>query len=159
MEGLDEVIREHPFFRDLDPRFVSLVVGCARNVRFDAGQYLFREGGPADQFYLLRHGHVALEMVSPTGGALTFQTLGEGDIVGLSWFVSPYRWAYDARAIELTRAVSLDAVCLRSKLDEDHDLGYEVMQRFVPVLIERLQGTRLQMLDVYGHSRAGAPGS
>ena len=153
MEGLERIIKEHQFFRDLDPRFVALVVGCAKNVRFEAGEYLFREGGAADQFYLIRHGRVALEMVSPSGGAVTFQTLGEGELVGLSWFVPPYRWAYDARALELTRAVSLDAVCLRRKLDDDHDLGYEVMQRLVPVLIDRLQGTRLQMLDVYGAAR------
>jgi CRP/FNR family transcriptional regulator, cyclic AMP receptor protein len=159
MEGLDRIIREHPFLKDLDPRFVALVVGCAKNVRFDAGDYLFREGGPADQFYLLRHGRVALEMVAPGGGAVTIQTLGEGELVGLSWFVPPYRWAYDARALELTRAISLDAVCLRGKLDQDHDLGYEVMQRFVPVLIERLQGTRLQMLDVYGKPAAGRAAS
>ena len=44
----------------------------------------------------------------------------------------------------------MDATCLRRKCEEDHDLGYEMMKRFVPVLIERLQGTRLQMLDVYG---------
>jgi CRP/FNR family cyclic AMP-dependent transcriptional regulator len=150
MEGLERIIREHRFFTDLDAKFVALVVGCAKNVRFEAGAYLFREGSEADQFYLLRHGRVALEMAAPSGGAVTIQTLGEGDIVGLSWFVPPYRWAYDARALELVRAISLDAVCLRRKLAEDHDLGYEVMQRFVPVLIERLQGTRLQALDVYG---------
>ena len=125
MEGLERIIREHPFFRDLDPRFVALVVGCAKNVRFDAGEYLFREDGEADQFYLIRHGRVALEMVSPSGGALTFQTLGEGNLVGLSWFVPPYRWAYDARALELVRAVSLDAVCLRRKLDDDHDQAFQ----------------------------------
>ncbi|HTP96653.1 MAG TPA: cyclic nucleotide-binding domain-containing protein [Burkholderiales bacterium] len=151
MEGLERIIREHAFFRDLDPRFVALVVGCAQNVRFEAGGYLFREGGPADRFYLLRHGRVALEIATPSGGAVTLQTLGEGDLVGLSWFVAPYRWTYDARALELTRAIALDAVCLRRKLDEDHDLGYEVMQRMVPVLIQRLRDTRLQMLDVYGN--------
>ena len=68
MEGLERIIREHPFFKDLDPKFVALVVGCARNVRFEAGEYLFREGDQADQFYLVRHGRVALEMVSPSGG-------------------------------------------------------------------------------------------
>jgi CRP/FNR family cyclic AMP-dependent transcriptional regulator len=150
MEGLDRIIREHRFFKDLDPKFVALVVGCAKNVRFEAGEYLFREGGAADQFYLLRHGRVALEMHSPGGGAMTFQTLGEGEVVGLSWFLPPYRWAYDARALELVRAIALDAACLRGKLEQDHELGYQVMLRFVPVLIERLQGTRLQMLDVYG---------
>ncbi len=159
--GLEQLIREHRFFKDLDPRFVALVVGCARNVHFEAGEYLFREGGPADRFFLLRQGSVALEMAAPGGGAVTIQTLGTGELVGLSWIVPPYRWAYDARAIELTRAIALDARCLRSKLAEDHDLGYEVMLRFVPVLIERLQGTRLQMLDVYGAPAAkkGTPAS
>lgn len=150
MEGLERIIREHPFFKGLDARFVTLVVGCARNVRFEAGEYLFRDGGPADRFYLLRHGRVALEMAAPNGGSVTFQTLGPGEMVGLSWFAAPYRWAYDARALDPTVAISLDAVCLRGKLEQDHDLGYEVMQRLVPVLIERLQHARLQMIDVYG---------
>ena len=44
----------------------------------------------------------------------------------------------------------MDATCLRGKCEADHDLGYELMQRFVPVLVERLHGTRMQMLDVYG---------
>lgn len=155
MEGLERIIREHPFFKDLDVKFVALVVGCAKNVRFEAGEYLFREGGQTDQFYLLRHGRVALEMAAPSGGAVTFLTLGPGDVVGLTWFVAPYRWMYDARALELTRAISLDAVCLRGKLDQDHDLAYEVMQRFVPILLERMQGMLLQMLDVYGKPAAG----
>jgi len=81
---------------------------------------------------------------------LTIQTVGENEIVGASWLVSPYRWGFDAKALELTRAISLDAACLRGKCEEDHDLGYEMMKRFMPILIQRLQATRLQILDVYG---------
>ena len=125
--------------------------GCAKNVRFEAGQYLFREGEPADEFYLLRHGRVALEITAPGRGAVTFQTVGEGEIVGVSWLIPPYRWTYDARALELVRAIAhgRDAACAQ-KCEADHDLGYEMMKRFVPVLVERLQATRLQILDVYG---------
>jgi hypothetical protein len=78
------------------------------------------------------------------------QTLSAHDIVGVSWLIPPYRWAYDARAIELTRAIALDGACLRQKCEADHDLGYELMKRFVPILVQRLQASRLQMLDVYG---------
>lgn len=156
MEGLERIIREHAFFRNIDSRFVDLVVGCARNARLEGGAYLFREGDAADRFYLIRQGRVALELSAPDKGRLTFQTLGDGDLVGISWFVAPYRWAYDARALTTTRLIAFDAACLRRKLDDDHDLGYEVMQRFVPVLVERLHATRLQMLDVYGASRAGS---
>ena len=150
IEGLERVIGEHPFFARMDKRFLDIVVGCAKNVRFEAGQYLFHEGEPADQFYLVRHGRLALQITSPGRGALTFQTLGEGEIVGISWLIPPYRWAYDAKALELTRAIAMDAACLRGKCEADHDLGYDMMKRFMPVLIQRLQAMRLQILDVYG---------
>jgi CRP/FNR family cyclic AMP-dependent transcriptional regulator len=150
MEGLERIVREHPFFADLEEGFCNLVCGCAKNVRFNAGQYLFREGETADQLYLIRHGRVALEIAAPDRGPMTFQTLGEGEIVGVSWLIPPYRWAYDAKALELTRAIAMDATCLRDKCDEDHDLGYDLMKRFMPIVLQRLHATRMQILDIYG---------
>jgi CRP/FNR family cyclic AMP-dependent transcriptional regulator len=153
MEGLERIIREHPFFSGLSEEFTALVCGCAKNVRFEASQYLFHEGQPADEFYLLRHGRVALEIASPGRGSLTFETLSEGAIVGVSWLVPPYRWTYDARALTLVRAIAMDAACLRRKCEDDHHLGYDMMKRFIPPLVERLHSTRLQVLDVYGTPR------
>ncbi len=150
MEGLERILMQHRFFAGLEAGYCELVCGCAKNVRFEAGQYLFHEGDPADQIYLLRHGRVALEMAAPGRNAVTFQTLGEGEIVGISWLIPPYHWSYDARALERIRAISLDAACLRNKCEADHDFGYDMMKRFVPVLVERLHATRMQILDVYG---------
>ncbi len=75
MEGLERIVKEHPFFAGMQNAFCDLVCGCARNVRFEAGQYLFHEGEPADWFYLLRHGRVALQVAVPGRGAVTFQTM------------------------------------------------------------------------------------
>ncbi len=150
MEGLERIVREHPFFTGLEEEFCALVCGCAKNVRFEAGQHLFHEGEPADQFYLLRHGRVALQLMAPGRGAVTFETLGPGEIVGVSWLIPPYRRTYDAKALELVRAISMDANCLRQKSEANHDLGYDLMKRFMPVLIQRLQATQLQILDLYG---------
>lgn len=150
VEGLDRIVREHPFFAGLGPEACSLLAGCARNVRFEPGRYLFHEGESADEFYLLREGKVALEVTSPGSGAITLQTVGEGQVVGVSWLIPPYRWSYDARALDRVHAIGMNATCLRGKCEADHTLGYDMMKRFMPVLIERLQATRLQMLDVYG---------
>ena len=150
MEGLERIVREHAFFADIEEGFCTLVCGCAKNVRFEAGQYLFHEGESADQFYLIRHGRVAIEVTAPGHGAVTIQTLGEGDIVGVSWLIPPYRWTFNAKALERTRAISMDANCLRQKCEDDHDLGYELMKRFMPILLQRLHATRIQLLDVYG---------
>lgn len=101
----------------------------------------------------VRHGRVALQISDPVRGEIVIQTLGESELVGASWLIPPYRWSHDAKALELVRAISIDAQCLRNKCEADHHLGYEMMKRFVPVLVERLQATRMQILDVYGAPR------
>jgi len=150
MEGLERIVLSHPFFAGLDKDVGAVVTGCARNLRFDAGRYLFHEGDPADEFYLIRHGSVALEIMPPGQRATVFTTEHEGDIVGASWLVPPYRWRFDARAVGLVRAIGIDAKCLRDKCEANHDLGYEMMKRFLPVVVRRLDDARMQLLDLYG---------
>ena len=150
IQPLDSVIREHIFFRGLEDRHVRFIAGCAQNVRFDEKEYIFRERDPADQFYFIREGLVSVELTVPQKGPVVVQTVGEGDILGWSWLTFPYRWHFDARAVRATRALSFDGKCLRAKCDEDHDLGYEILKRFASVVTERLEATRLQLLDLYG---------
>lgn len=150
METLEPLLAEHAFFRNLPRQDVQLITGCARNVRFNPDEVIFREGEDADQFYLIRHGRVALEVFQPERGTMQIQTVGAGDVLGWSWLVPPYQWRFDARAIELTRAIALDGRCLRGKCDADPRLGYELLKRVAAVIAERLHETRLQMLDVYG---------
>jgi CRP/FNR family transcriptional regulator, cyclic AMP receptor protein len=152
METLEPLLAAHPFFADLDPRFLQVVAGCAANGRFPAGTFLGREGEPANQFYLLRHGKVALQIHLPDRGALTIETLEAGEVLGWSWLFPPYRWHFDAQALELTRALVFDGQCLRAKCEADYDLGYALMQRFAHIMLLRLQATRLQLLDLYGVS-------
>lgn len=149
IETLKTLLAEHPFVRGLDSRYVDLMVGCASNVRFQPGEFIFREGGNADQFYLLRHGRASIEVYAAERGSITVMTAGEGEVLGWSWLFPPYRWMFDARALELTRAIALDGKCLRQKCDEDHELGYELMKRSMQVAEQRLQATRLQLLNLY----------
>ncbi len=154
MKTLDELVAESPIFAGLSPENLELIAGCAVNTGFKAGEYLFRENDPADSFYLVRHGRVTLEMFVPGRGSVTIDTVEEGDVVGWSWLFPPYRWHFDARALDLVRAVAFDGACLRGKCAEDHSLGYELMKRFGQVMTERLQATRIRLLDVYGYTVA-----
>ena len=149
MHDLQPLLATHPFFAGLDAESLATVVGCASNVKFDAGQPVFKEGEEANQFFIVRHGRIAVEAFSPTRGPLVIQTVLEGEILGWSWLVAPHRWRFDARALELTRAIALDGKCLREKCETNHDLGYELLKRFVDVIGERLDATRLQLLDLY----------
>ena len=149
MEGLERILSEHPFFATFPKEHRELLAGCAKNHRFNTGQFLFHEGDAANEFFLIRHGKIALEIVVPGREPIVFETLHDGDIVGASWLVPPYRWMFDARAVGLTRAIGMDAACLRGKCEADHHLGYQMMKRFLPILVGRLHATRLQILDVY----------
>lgn len=151
MEGFEEILKVHPFFKDLKPEYTQLILGCASNVRFKPGEFIFREGGDAHQFYLIRGGRVALETFVIGKGAITVETLSEGDVMGWSWLIHPYKWHFDARALLETRAVVIDGMCLRNKCDEDSAFGYEIMKRFSEIMARRLHATRLQILDIYGN--------
>ncbi len=151
METIETVLREVPLFRGLAPAALELIAGCGRNVRFLDGEMLFRQGDPADTFLVLRHGSITLETFVPSRGAITIETLEAGEVVGWSWLFPPYRWHFDARATSLVRATSFDGACLRGKCESDPKLGYDLMSRFAQVVIERLQWTRLRLLDVYGN--------
>lgn len=151
MRTIDALLAELPAFEGMAAERLELIAGCAANRVFEGGEYLLREGEQADAFYAIRQGHVALETYVPQRGALTIETLHEGDLVGWSWLIPPHRTVFDARASGRVHTVAFDGRCLRGKCEEDNSLGYDLLTRFVAVIVERLQATRLQLLDVYGH--------
>jgi CRP/FNR family cyclic AMP-dependent transcriptional regulator len=155
MQTLEPILAEHPFFKGLKPEYLQLVTGCASNVRFDTGTYIFREGEDASQFYLIRQGKVALEIFAAQHGPITIETIEAGEVVGWSWLFPPYRWHFSGRVFEPTRAIVLDGKCLRAKSEEDHDLGYELMKRVAQIMMERLQATRIRLLDIYSDLPGG----
>jgi CRP-like cAMP-binding protein len=150
LQTLEGILAQHPFLDGMEQRHLAVLVGCASNVRFDAGQFLFREGEEANQFYFIRQGRVAVEIFAPQRGPITLETISEGDVLGWSWLVPPFSWRFDARAVEVVRAIALDGRCLRDKCEEDPHLGYELLKRFANIIDRRLQATRIQLLDLYG---------
>ena len=153
MENLERILREHPFLEGMTDRHIGVLVGCASNVVFKPDEFIIREGQPADKFYFIREGLVKIESHAAQAGSVTIHTRTEGEVLGWSWMVPPYRWHFDARATEMTRALAMDGKCLRTKCEADHDLGYEIMKRFALIIAERLEATRLQLMDIYGNTR------
>lgn len=150
MHGLETVLAEVPLLEGMSEKSLGLLAGCASNVRFEEGSVLFREGDEAGTFYVVRHGTVAIEIYAPARGGMTVETIEAGEVLGWSWLFPPYRWHFDARALTQVRATAFDGACLRGKCGDDPALGYDLMQRFAQVMLERLQWTRVRLLDVYG---------
>jgi len=156
MEGYETLLAEQHFLNGMEEEHLEVMADCASYVRFRKGEFLFREGEYARRFYIISSGKVGLEIFTPERGPVIIETIEDGDVLGWSWLFEPYRWHFDAIAQTDITAVAFDALCLRGKCDANHDLGYELVKRFSQVIMERLQATRLALLDVYG-ARSDAP--
>lgn len=150
-KDIDALLADHLFFKDMDASHRALIAGCGKNVVFKAGEFLAQSNTPANEFFAIRHGRVSIEIHSAGRGPLLIQTLDAGDIAGWSWLFPPYRWKFDARAIEPVRAIRFDGACLRGKCERDPAMGYDFMKRFAQVFMQRLEASRLQLLDIYGN--------
>jgi CRP-like cAMP-binding protein len=143
-------IAAHPFLDGLAAAHVRMLEPAARPVRFAAGSRIFAEGGPADRFWLLLDGHVQLDALVPGRGLAVIESLPPMSVLGWSWLFEPYTWHFGAAAIESTSAVEFDAEQVRQACDADPALGYDLLRRFVRVVVDRLQSTRIRLLDLYG---------
>jgi CRP-like cAMP-binding protein len=133
---------------DLDPEYVRFLVGCAANVRFRPGDYLVREGEREETFFLIRQGTVSIEMPRSNGNATVVETVGPGDVLGISR-VAPATAHLDVRAREAVLAFAFDNACILQKMSDEPRFGYAFTRRLLERTYDRLARARLQYLDVY----------
>lgn len=143
-----ELIALHPFTRGMSPNLINTLADFSMEAEFKPGELVFREGDPANRFYLIRDGKVAIESYVDEVGIVPVQVIGAGDVLGWSWLFAPYYWSFDARAIEPCHAIFFYGTPLRERCEEDHDLGYELLKRTSAVVVNRLQATRKQLLEI-----------
>jgi CRP/FNR family transcriptional regulator, cyclic AMP receptor protein len=143
-------ISGHPFLDGLPADRVRVLERAARPARFAAGTRIFAEGAPADRFWLLLDGHVQLDTRIPGRGTVVIESLPPMSVLGWSRLFPPYTWHFGASAVETTTAVEFDAEQVRQACDADPSLGYDLLRRFVRIVVDRLQSTRVRLLDLYG---------
>lgn len=142
-------LARHPFLRGLSDEHSASLAGVARRVHVPAKQRLFEEGDVADRFWLIDGGPVSLDTLVSGRGHLVVETLGMGDVLGWSWLFPPYRWRFGAVTRGRMDAVELDGRALRQMCAEDKTLGYDLTNRFLAVVLHRLQSARLRLIETY----------
>lgn len=149
MNWVEQLLAEHPFTSGLTDAQRSLIARGATEQRFEEDSYIFHEHEDADAFYLIVEGSVALKIHVPQLGPIPIQTLSAGQALGWSWLIPPHKWHFDARAFSPVHLIALDGAYLRDLFEVNTDIGFKMLQRITQVLAERLQATRLQLMDVY----------
>ncbi len=146
METLSEILSDYLIFHDLSDKSLKILSSVTTLVQFRPEEVIFCKGEKSKYFYLIRKGRTVLEDFLEEKGAVTVQVLGEGDVLGWSWLIPPYRWHFEAKAVDDVEAFRIDAEKIREKMAEDHDLGYELLRRFINIVVDRLQATRLHFM-------------
>ncbi|MFJ8160073.1 Crp/Fnr family transcriptional regulator [Streptomyces sp. NPDC096136] len=140
----------------LPPDCRTRLMEMAREVNFTEGARLFREGGHADRFWIVRSGTVTLDVHVPGRRAAVVENLGAGQLVGCSWLFKPYTWHLGAEAMTPVRAYEFDAERVRMLMDSDPVFGSALGRWVAEVLAHRLQATRVRLLDLYAPYGSGS---
>lgn len=151
MKKIVDILGEHSFFQDISKDDLEFIAGCGKNVIFNEKEMIARPGNPADKFYLIRQGHAALILEIPPFKPFIYQTIGENEILGLSWLIPPYRWTVAVQAMQTLKAIEIDGACIREKCEKNPILGFKLMKHLVQILVSREEAARLHLLDVYGN--------
>jgi CRP/FNR family transcriptional regulator, cyclic AMP receptor protein len=138
----------HPFFEGLHATQYETLAELATEVHFETDQIIFREGDPCSFFYLILDGVVAIELAAP-GRSVTILTVGEGEELGWSSLLDKVNKQFRARCLGPVRALAFDGPRIIAACEADHDFGYIMMRKVLAVIAERLDATRLQVLDIY----------
>ena len=146
-QSLCALIEQQPFFKGLNAHQLELLTGSAMEMQFEPGQSILQEGSPANRFYLILEGKVVLESKLEEGGMIPIQTLGPGDDLGWSWLFPPHYLHFSARALEPTRTILFYGTRLREQCEQDHDLGYQLLQRIAEVVIQHLRATQQRLME------------
>jgi len=147
MDPTPHVLSELPFFRDFNRESLRLLSASAMHVRLEPGVEIFREGEPADRFYVLRSGRIAIETRGPDGQPMVVQVLGAGELVGWSWLLPPHRWQFSARTLEPVDAICFAGSRLRQACDAEQTLGYQMVRGMAESLVQRLAAARTKLAE------------
>jgi CRP/FNR family transcriptional regulator, cyclic AMP receptor protein len=136
------LIAQQPFFDGLNPKHLQLLSESAMLIEFEAGHWIFRQGDPANRFYLILDGKVLIESELDENRVVPIRTLGPGDNLGWAWLFPPYYMHFTARALERTRGIFFYGTCLREQCETNHELGYQLMRRIAEIVVKNLNATQ-----------------
>lgn len=145
--AIAEGLRNHPFLAGLPSAYLDDLAKIAKPASFPSDHVILQEGEESTQLYLIASGRVALE-ISGRGQPVRVDTLASGDEFGWSWALGN-PGVYQVRTLEPVEAMVLAARELTALCERDSAFGYALMRRLLGVVAERLQSTRLTVIDTY----------
>lgn len=144
-------LKGHPFFQGLEDKYFSDLEECSTRADYPKEIYLLRTQMPANDFFVLLEGQVKLLNHVPGGRVAALETITAPSIVGWSWLVPPFQWHFDVKTMTPVSTLRIHAPQILAKMSQDKTLAADLYQRFMELVVERLQAARMQSMDIYAN--------
>jgi len=141
-----QMLRESHLFEQLNDTDLDSITSISRSREYEAGATIFTEKGLAEELYIVEKGKVALQMQlslshPQLSKKVTVDIVTQNEVFGWSVLVAPYKYTLSAVCLEHTRVTATDGIKLRSLIQNNHRLGYEVLNQLIKVVASRLDET------------------
>ncbi len=146
-QSIAEYLSAHEFFSELSEDVLKFLCECASAREIKKEQILFRQGERADKFYVIRNGRISVQIPALMGPTLEIQALGQDQVLGWSWLISPYQWNFQAKAEEDSELLEFDGTAVLARCEQEPKFGYELLKKFAALMSERLDAARQKMMD------------
>src|ERR1700727_437321 len=90
------VLGAQPFLRGMPSTQLAVLAELCQHVALPSRERLFDESSRPDRFWIIDAGQVTLDASVPGEGRVIIETLGRGDVIGLSWMQPPYQRRFGA---------------------------------------------------------------
>lgn len=118
---------------------------------FDENEFIFRQGGTADRFYMLKLGKVLLELKISGDITVFISSIKPGYAFGWSSMLDDEVYTVDALCSEPCEILSFRADKIKLLFEKDHSLGYIMSQRLLRIIKKRYDIRTEQFIKTITH--------
>lgn len=137
LEEIVQLQKHIPFLSDLTVEELQDLLRVARIRIYREGQFLFREGMPADGMYIVLRGEAKVEKRLEQGDQLVLSKLKTGDVVGEMGLVEQRPRSASVKAVTRCSMFYLDAAVFDELRRQRHPAAMKILKQFCGVLAKR----------------------
>lgn len=141
-----ETVRRCQLFAAIAPSDLTELVDAHSIVRLTRHQDLFRQGDPADAFFLIVDGQIKLTRLAPDGEEAIVQMFGAGELFAEAAMFMGGRYPVTATAVDDTRLISISSERLYQQVSTKPEIAFAMlgsMAKHLKSLVAQIEQMKL----------------
>ena len=133
----DRVLTSKDVFAFFRPDQMDKLSSAAESYLLSAGEMVYSRGEPAEHFYVLVSGEVALRLPGKGGLSILIDRFGKGAMFGRCVPVAIEAYALNAQCVENSEILRIRASVLKELMEDDMMMGYAVQSMISEIYFKR----------------------